>query len=70
MKKTAKIGSYAAIGAGIFGLLHSVAYLYTNNMVSVVGAGFAFVGAAIIASGGLLTLAYLSKYEKQNSESI
>ena len=70
MKKIAKIGSYAAIASGTLGLLYSAAYLSSGNMVAVVSAGFAFVGGAVIASGGLLTLAYLSRYEKQNSEGV
>lgn len=70
MKKTAKLGAYTAISLGTFGMCFCLPFLFSARLVDVVGAGFPFVGGAIIASGGLVTLAYLSRYEKQHSESV
>lgn len=70
MKKTAKLGAYAGIILGTFGMCFCLPFLFSARLVDVVGAGFPFVGGAIIASGGLLTLAYLSRYEKHNSENV
>ena len=70
MKKTAKRGAYTAITLGTFGMCFCLPFLFSARLVDVVGAGFPFVGGAIIASGGLVTLAYLSRYEKQTSDSI
>lgn len=70
MKKVAKLGAYTAIILGTFGMLFCLPFLFSSRLIDVIGAGFPFVGGAIIASAGLFTLANLSKHEKQPSESV
>ena len=47
--------------AGAFGMLFCVPFLWSANMADLVGAGFPFVGGAILFSFGLLTLAVLNR---------
>lgn len=68
MKKTAKLGAYTAITLGTLGMLFCLPFLFSANLVDVVGAGFPFVGGAIIASAGLITLSNLAKKEKPIQE--
>jgi hypothetical protein len=61
MKSLTKFGSFAAIILGAFGMLFCLPFLFSNNMADLVGAGFPFVGGAIIASTGLITFSNLAK---------
>jgi hypothetical protein len=61
MKSLTKFGAFTAIIFGAFGMLFCLPFLFSNNMADLVGAGFPFVGGAIIASGGLITLSNLAK---------
>ena len=65
MKTLIKTGAYIAIVLGTFGMLFCLPFLFSNNMADLVGAGFPFVGGAIIASGGLVTLSNLTKQVRQ-----
>ncbi|WP_422104355.1 hypothetical protein [Winogradskyella sp.] len=61
MKRVTKFGAFASIIAGIFGMLFCLPFLFSSNMADLVGAGFPFVGGAILAVGGLLALSNLSR---------
>ena len=65
MKTLIKTGAYIAIALGTFGMIFCLPFLFSNNMADLVGAGFPFVGGAIIASGGLITLSNLTRQNKQ-----
>ena len=65
MKTLIKTGAYIAIVLGTFGMIFCLPFLFSNNMADLVGAGFPFVGGAIIASGGLITLSNLKRQNKQ-----
>ena len=65
MKSFIKFGAYTAIILGAFGMLFCLPFLFSNNVADLVGAGFPFVGGAIIASGGLITLSNLTKQTRQ-----
>lgn len=65
MKSMIKFGAYTAIILGIFGMIFCLPFLFSSNMADLVGAGFPFVGGAIIASGGLITLSNLTKQTRQ-----
>ncbi|PQJ09296.1 hypothetical protein CJD36_018785 [Flavipsychrobacter stenotrophus] len=54
-----KASSYTAIIAGIASMLYCLPFLFSSNVSDLVGAGFPFVGGAIIATGGLITLSNL-----------
>lgn len=54
-----KASSYTAIIAGIAGMLYCLPFLFSSNVADLVGAGFPFVGGAIIATGGLIALSNL-----------
>lgn len=65
MKQLIKFGAYTAIILGTFGMIFCLPFLFSSNMADLVGAGFPFVGGAIITSGGLITLSNLTKQTKQ-----
>ena len=65
MKTLIKTGAYIAIVLGTFGMIFCLPFLFSNNIADLVGAGFPFVGGAIIASGGLITLSNLTRHDKQ-----
>lgn len=64
-KKTIEVISIITIVGGIFGMLFSFPYLWNSNLAGVVGAGFPFVGGAILAAAGLISLALNTKEKKQ-----
>jgi hypothetical protein len=64
MKRVTKFGAFASIIAGIFGMVFCLPFLFSSNMADLVGAGFPFVGGAILAVGGLLALSNLSRPNK------
>jgi hypothetical protein len=61
MKSLTKFGAYTAIILGVFGMLFCLPFLFSSSIADLVGAGFAFLGGAVIASAGLLTLSNLTR---------
>jgi len=61
MNRVTKFGALASIMAGAFGMLFCLPFLFSSNLADLVGAGFPFVGGAILTVGGLLTLSNLSR---------
>ncbi|MCL9806836.1 ubiquinone biosynthesis protein COQ4 [Flavobacterium amniphilum] len=61
LKSITKFGAFASITAGVFGMLFCLPFLFSSNLADLVGAGFPFVGGAILAVGGLLALSNLSR---------
>ncbi|MDA3616157.1 hypothetical protein [Polluticaenibacter yanchengensis] len=70
MKSLIKFGAYTAIILGAFGMMFCLPFLFSSNLTDLVGAGFAFIGGAIIASSGLLTLSNITSIRKQVRTSI
>lgn len=64
LKTVTKFGSFASIIAVIFGMLFCLPFLFSSNLADLVGAGFPFLGGAILIVGGLFTLSNLSSSEK------
>ncbi len=60
IKSITKFGAFASIIAGIFGMLFCLPFLFSSNVADLVGAGFPFVGGAILSVGGLLALSNLT----------
>ena len=60
-RKTINIVSIIIIGAGIFGMLFCYPHLWSTNMADLVGAGFPFVGGAILTGTGLISLSINNK---------
>lgn len=56
MKKLPTIGSFSAIAAGLVGMLYCLPYLFSSVLEDLVGAGFPFVGGAILFASGLISL--------------
>jgi hypothetical protein len=65
MKPLIKFGALTAIILGTFGMLFCLPILYSSNVADLIGAGLPFVGGAIIASAGLITLSNLTKQTRQ-----
>jgi len=61
MKSITKYGALASIVAGIFGMMFCLPFLFSSNIADLVGAGFPFVGGAILVVGGLFTLSNLTR---------
>ena len=61
MKKMAYACSILAMGTGAFGMMYCLPFLYSNLLEDLVGAGFPFVGGAILFIGGLISLSIQSK---------
>lgn len=65
MQSLIRFGALTAITLGTFGMLFCLPFLFSSNMEDLIGAGFPFVGGAIIASGGLIALSNLTKQSRQ-----
>ena len=70
MESLAKFGAYAAIILGALGMLFCLPFLFSSSLADLVGAGFPFLGGAIIAGAGLITLSNLSKHSKRMVEGV
>lgn len=64
-KKTIQVISIITIGAGIFEMLFCYPHLWSSNLADLVGAGFPFVGGAVLAGTGLISLALNNKEDKE-----
>jgi hypothetical protein len=63
MKSFTKFASLASLIAGVFGMLFCLPFLFSSKMEDLVGAGFPFIGGAILVVGGLYALSTLTKHE-------
>jgi hypothetical protein len=70
MKSLAKFGAYTAIVLGTFGMIFCFPYLFSSSLADLVGAGFPFLGGAVIASAGLITLSNLVKKDSRIAEAV
>lgn len=68
MKRLTQFAAIATVFAGIFGMLFCLPFLFSSNMADLVGAGFPFVGGAILVVGGLLTLSNSTKENKETQQ--
>jgi hypothetical protein len=68
MKRLTQFAAMATVLAGIFGMLFCLPFLFSSNMADLVGAGFPFVGGAILVVGGLLTLSNLTKENNKSQQ--
>lgn len=64
MRSLTKLGAYTAIVLGTLGMLFCLPFLFSSSMEDLVGAGFPFLGGAIMASAGLIALSNLTKYNR------
>jgi hypothetical protein len=69
MKLLTKFGAYAAIILGVFGMLFCLPFLFSSSVADLVGAGFPFLGGAVVASAGLIILSNLVRQNKATLES-
>ncbi|RXK60531.1 hypothetical protein ESA94_08665 [Lacibacter luteus] len=65
MNSLVKAGAYVAIFLGSFGMLFCLPFLFSSNLADLVGAGFPFIGGAVIAGAGLIALSNLAKHRKE-----
>lgn len=56
-----RYGAFASIFAGAFGMLFCLPFLFSSSIEDLVGAGFPFIGGAILVIGGLIALSNLSR---------
>lgn len=59
-----RLGAFVSIISGVFGMIFCLPFLFSSNIADLVGAGFPFVGGAILAVGGLIALSNLAKNDK------
>jgi hypothetical protein len=67
MKSLAKTGAVSAITAGILGMLFCIPHLFSSSIIDLVGAGFPFVGGAILAGAGLISMTRLIQSESEKT---
>ncbi|MDA7502017.1 ubiquinone biosynthesis protein COQ4 [Chitinophagales bacterium] len=63
MKRLTQFAAMITVLSGILGMLFCLPFLFSSNIADLVGAGFPFVGGAILIVGGLLTLSNMSQGE-------
>jgi len=61
MRLMTMVGAFISIITGVFGMTYCLPFLFSSNIVDIVGAGFPFIGGAILTIGGLLVLSNLSE---------
>ena len=64
MKKVTYAGSMFSMIAGGIGMIYCLPYLFSSVLEDLVGAGFPFVGGALLFIGGLISLSIRSKKVK------
>ena len=57
LKTIVLVGGIAAIIAGIGGMVFCLPFLFSASIPDLIGAGFPFVGGAVLAGSGLIALA-------------
>lgn len=57
IKATIDILSISTMGAGLFGMVFCFPFLWSALLEDLVGAGFPFVGGAVLFGSGLISLA-------------
>lgn len=62
----AKLLTYTVLFSGIAGMVFCLPFLFSSSVGDLVGAGFPFVGGAILVAGGLVSLSNLSAVRHQN----
>lgn len=68
MKRLTQFAAMATVLAGVFGMLFCLPFLFSSNVANLVGAGFPFVGGAILVVGGLLALSNLTKENNKSQK--
>ena len=67
MKKVALIASCISMGLGAFGMLYCLPFLFSPVLEDLVGAGFPFVGGAILFAAGLISFSINNKKTVPNN---
>lgn len=66
IKKAITALAIITMAAGLFGMLFCFPFLWSARMEDLVGAGFPFVGGAILFGAGLLTLGVMHRRPNGN----
>lgn len=64
-QKLSYAGACASIIAGLFGMIYCLPYLFSPILEDLVGAGFPFVGGAILFASGLISLSIQGRVKPQ-----
>jgi len=67
MKKIALIASCLSMFLGAFGMLYCLPYLFSPVLENLVGAGFPFIGGAILFAAGLISFSINNKKAEPNN---
>ena len=68
MGKLTRFATLSSVGTGIFGMLYCLPYLFSSNTADLIGAGFPFVGGAILVIGGLIALSIQTRFKTDYSD--
>lgn len=68
VKQLTQFAAMATVLAGIFGMIFCLPFLFSSNIADLIGAGFPFVGGAILVVGGLLTLSNLTNENNKSQQ--
>ena len=64
MKKLSRYGAFASMIAGFFGMIFCFPFLWSARIEDLVGAGFPFVGGAILFGAGLIAFSIATKKQE------
>lgn len=70
LRTLTRFGAFTAIALGTLGMLFCLPFLFSASIPDLIGAGFPFLGGAIIASAGLIASSNLAKQTKARNETL
>lgn len=70
MKRITQFMAISSVLAGVFGMIYCLPFLFSSNLADLIGAGFPFIGGAILVIGGLLTLSNLVRIRAENTSNV
>jgi len=70
LKTIVLVGGFSAIIAGVGGMLFCLPFLFSARIENLIGAGCPFVGGAVLAGFGLVSLAIVQRSTKDGKITI
>ena len=70
LKQLSNFGAFSSMIAGALGMLFCFPFLWSSRLEDLIGAGFPFVGGAVLFGAGLITLSILSKNDEPSNPSV
>ncbi|RVU02035.1 hypothetical protein EOD41_08785 [Mucilaginibacter limnophilus] len=65
-----RAAAFVMILSGVFGMCFCLPFLFSSNIADLIGAGFPFLGGAVLTVGGVLTLSQQSTHQYKHVISV